>query len=183
MTRLTVALSDLKRLCAIDPADTTQDAGLAALLLAEQPPCEYALDPGILLASASDPGLLATLTLGAAECLAGSYLRQQARAPGVSDDFHVGPLSVSASRTDGPAQAGERLAVLGERRLGPFARATKRVAYDASLGLPDGSSKAALLALTSSAPSVFDGCSFDTGSFDDMAGDVARELAREGLRP
>ena len=177
MTRLIIVLADLKRLCALDPTDTTPDAGLSALLLAEQAPCEYALDPGVLIASASDPGLLATLTLGAAECLAGSYLRQQARAPGMSDDFHVGPLSVSASRTDGPAQVGERLAGQGEKRLGPFARAAKRVAYDASLGLPDGSSKAPLLALAYAAPSLLD------LSFDEMAGEVTRERALEGLCP
>lgn len=156
MTQLTIALADLKRLCAIDPADTSQDAGLALTIAAEQSVGEYALDPAILAASASDPGLLATLTLGVAECLAGSYLRQLARAPGVSDDFHIGPLSVSASRTDGPAQVGERLATQGLKRLEPFSRAIKRLAFDASAGVPDGSSRAPLLAQTNAAPSVFD---------------------------
>ena len=154
--QLTIAKADLKRLCALDPTDTTPDSDLDALISAEQPVGEWGLDPAVLTASASDPGLRATLTLGVAECLAGSYLRQSARAPGMTDDFHVGPLSVSASRTDGPAQLGERLAAQGEKRLEPFRRAAKRLAYDASAGVPDGSSRAPLLAAAPARPSVFD---------------------------
>ena len=155
MSLLPLTRADLKRLCAIEAGDTSQDAGLDDLLAAQQPVLEYALDPAILRAAASptaDGGLRATLVLGLAESLAGEWLREQARAPGAGDDFHLGPLSVSASRTDGPAQLGERLATQGVRRLAPFGRAPKSVGTDAVAsivgGVPDGSSRAPLLAQT-----------------------------------
>ena len=90
-----------------------------------------------------------------AETLAGEFLRRQARAPGATDDFHLGPLTVSASRTDSLAQLGERLSVQGLKRLEPLSRAARRTAYDASAGLPEGSSKAPLLLQTDSS-SAFD---------------------------
>ncbi len=155
MSLLPLTHADLKRLCAIEAADTSQDADLDGLLAAQQPALEYALDPAILRAASStdaDLGLRATLVLGMAESLAGEWLRAQARAPGAGDDFRLGPLSVSASRTDGPAPMGDRLAAQGGRRLAPFGRAPKSVGTDAigSIpgGTPDGSSRAPLLAQT-----------------------------------
>jgi len=155
MSPLPVTRAALKRLCAIDDADASQDAGLDALLAAQQPVLEYALDPAVLSAAtspAADAGLRATLALGVAEALAGEWLRRQGRAPGAGDDFHLGPLSVSASRTDTPTLVGERLESQGLKRLAPFGRATKSVAPDAVLsapgGAPDGSSRAPLLAQT-----------------------------------
>ena len=155
MSLLPLTHADLKRLCAIEAGDTSQDADLDDLLAAQQPVVEYALDPAILRAAvspAADGGLRATLVLGAAESLAGEWLRTQARAPGAGDDFRLGPLSVSASRTDGPAQTGERLALQGIKRLAPFGRAARSVGTDAALsvpgGTPDGSSRAPLLAQT-----------------------------------
>lgn len=153
-TVLPVTLAGVKLLCGI--GDTSQDTGITALIVLEQPALEYALDLAVLANAATDAGLQATLTLGAAEALAGAFLRNQARAPGATDDFHLGPLTISASRTDGPAQMAERLTASGAKRLEPFARAAKRVAYDASAGLLDGSAKAPLLAQTDSATSVFD---------------------------
>ena len=141
---------------------------MTLLLTGQQAALEYTLDPAILAASAGDAGLQATLTLGVAEALAGEFLRRQARAPGATDDFHLGPLTVSASRTDNQAQLGERLSLLGLKRLEPFGRAAKRMAYDASAGQPDGSSKAPLLmqtdtgAVCTSTPSLFDAGVFDT---------------------
>ena len=172
MPVLSITHADLKRLCAIASADTSSDSELDALIAAEQPAHEYALDPALLTASAADTGLGATLTLGVAETMAGSFLRQQARATGFTDDFHVGPLEVTASRTDSVTQLGERLSTQGEKRLEPFARAAKRVAYDASGGVPDGSSKAPLLAQADVTGSVFDlpfGCDlpFGDGNFGD----------------
>ncbi len=178
---LPLTRADLKRLCAVDPADTSEDAALDDLRTAQQPVLEYALDPAILgaaTAPAGDAGLRATLVLGVAESLAGEWLRGQARAPGAADDFHVGPLSVSASRTDGLAQAGERLAAQGARRLAPFGRAARSVAGDAAGGTPDGASRAPLLAGTALAPcppsgSVFDlpfDALFDNAAFFEAAG-------------
>ena len=115
-----------------------------------------------MAASAGDGGLAALLTLGVAEALAGEFLRRQARVPGATDDFHLGPLAVSASRTDSLAQLGERLAAAGLKRLEPFARAGRRAAYDASAGQPDGSSQAPLLlqadasSVWGATPSLFD---------------------------
>ncbi len=148
MSILPLTIADLKPLLALGATDTTYDADLTLLLLGQQAALEYTLDPAILTASAGNAGLLATLTLGVAEALAGEFLRRQARAPGATDDFHLGPLTVSASRTDNPAQLGERLAALGVKRLEPFGRASKRAAYEASAGQLDGSSKAPLLIQT-----------------------------------
>lgn len=165
---LPLTIADLKPLLALGAADTTFDADLTALLMGQQAALEYTLDPAILTASAGSAGLEATLTLGMAEALAGEFLRRQARAPGATDDFHLGPLTVSASRTDNLAQLGERLSALGLKRLEPFGRAAKRLAYDASVGQPDGSSKTPLLIQTdtggvcASTASLF-GDTFDTG--------------------
>lgn len=156
MTQLTITRADLKRLCAIAAADTSSDADMDALLAAEQAVHEYALDPAILTASMTNAGLSATLSLGVAESMAGSFLRQQARAAGATDDFHVGPLTVTASRTDNLAQLGERLAAQGQKRLEPFGRATKQAATDAAGLAPDGSGKIPLLAGTIATGSVFD---------------------------
>ncbi len=183
MSLLPLTRADLKRLCAIGAGDTSQDAALDDLLAAQQPVLEYALDPAILRAAASltaDAGLRATLVLGMAESLAGEWLRQQARALGAADDFHLGPLSVSVSRTDGPAQGGERLVAQGVRRLAPFGRASKSVGTDAAEsvagGASDGSARAPLLAQTMllrapafSLPSAFDDDPFSDDSFGEEA--------------
>ena len=165
MSILPLTIADLKPLLAIEAADTSADTDLTVLLTTQQAALEYALDPAILTASAGSAGLMATLTLGAAEALAGEYLRRQARAPGANDDFHLGPLTVSASRTDSPAQLGERLAAQGAKRLEPFGRAARSVAAEASGGLPDGSAKAVLIqaeaASAPAMPSLFDGMLFD----------------------
>ena len=156
MTVLTIALNDLKNLCALSLTDTTPDADLNAVIAAEQSVYEYALDPAILTASAGSAGLGATLTLGVSELLAGSYLRRQSRAPGATDDFHIGPLDVSASKTDSLPQLAERLATQGLKRLEPFGRAAKAMAADAAGGSPDGSGKTPLLAAVPAVGSLFD---------------------------
>ena len=162
MPILPLTIADLKPLLALEATDTTFDSDLTILLAGHLTALEYMLDPAILAASAGDAGLRAMLTLGAAEALAGEFLRRQARAPGATDDFHLGPLTVSASRTDNQAQLGERLAAAGANHLEPFGRAARRAAYDASAGQPDGSSKAPLLiqadssALCPVTPSLFD---------------------------
>ena len=161
MPTLTLTHADLKPLCAIEAADTSLDSDLDALIAAQQPVLEYALDPAVLAASSANAGLLATLTLGLAEALAGEWLRRQARAPGFTDDFHIGALVVTASRTDNLAQLGERLATQGAKRLEPFGRAIKRLAYDAAGGTPDGSAKTPLLAAMPTGSSVFDLPLFD----------------------
>lgn len=168
MPILPITTADLKLLLALQATDTVFDTELGGLLTTVQAAIEYTLDPAVLAASTGDAGLGALLKLGAAEMLAGEFLRRQARAPGATDDFHLGPLTVSASRTDNQAQLGERLVLLGAKRLEPFSRAGRRAAFDASAGLPDGSSRAPLLLQANSGivcaltPSLF-GSAFDTG--------------------
>ena len=163
MLILPLTIADLKSLLALEAADTSADADLAALLTTPQAALEYALDPAVLAASTGSAGLQATLVLGAAEALAGEYLRRQARKPGATDDFHLGPLTVSASRTDSPAQLGERLAAQGAKRLEPFGRAARSVAAEASAGQPDGAAKTTLIQAGAGAePSLFDDSVFDT---------------------
>lgn len=119
MTQLTITIAELRRLAGIDGADTSQDAALALVQTAEQAAVEYALDPAALAASAADAGLRATLTLGVAETLAGSFLGQQARAPGAADGVKVGGLSLSPV---GAADRADALGRQGATRLKPFAR-------------------------------------------------------------
>ncbi len=156
MTILTITRDDLKKLCALDLTDTVPNAALDSVIEAEQSVYEYVLDPAVLTASSGSEGLRATLTLGVSEVLSGSYLRRQARAPGATDDFHIGPLNVTASKTDSPPQIAERLASQGLKRLEPFLRASKMVASDAVGGSPDGSSKMPLLATAAATGSLFD---------------------------
>lgn len=113
-----VSLSAVKQLCMI--TDTSQDAGITALMTLEQPALEYALDPAVLAASVTDTRLLAVLTLGLTERMAGSYLEQQLRQPGYTDDFHIGGLDISASKTDNLVQLAVRLSEQGQARLLPY---------------------------------------------------------------
>jgi hypothetical protein len=115
---VTVSLAAVKQLCMI--TDTSQDADITALMTLEQPALEYALDPAVLAASIIDPRLLAVLTLGLTERMAGSYLEQQLRQPGYTDDFHIGGLDISASRTDNLVQLAVRLSEQGQARLLPY---------------------------------------------------------------
>lgn len=166
MPILTIGLSDLKRLCAIDAADVSEDAALNGLLSAEQPVHEYALDPALLTASAGDAGLRATLTLGVAEAMAGSFLQVQARALGVTDDIHIGPLTIKSSAVS-PVELGRSLAAQGTARLAPFARASKSVAASA-LGTVagDDGTHGTLLATQPTTGSIFDVSPFDHSPFD-----------------
>ena len=95
---LTIAASDIKRLCGI--LDTSQDAVLTALLLAEQPAAEYALDPALLarvVVAGTDAGALSTLTLGVAEQLAGSFLAGLGRFPHFAEPLPLPALMPQAA--------------------------------------------------------------------------------------
>ena len=115
---VTVTVAEIKRLCMI--TDGSQDAAIGALLAAEQPAWEYGLDPAVLTAAQTDARLLAVLTLGLTERMAGSYLEQQLRQPGYTDDFKLGSLDVTASRTDNLVQLAVRLSEQGRGRLAPY---------------------------------------------------------------
>ena len=95
---LTIAASDIKRLCGI--LDTSQDAVITALLTAEQPAAEYALDPALLarvIVAGTDAGALSTLTLGVAEQLAGSFLAGLGRFPHFAEPLPLPALMPQAA--------------------------------------------------------------------------------------
>ena len=123
---LVVTTAEVKRLCQIAVSDTTQDSDVAALISAEQPAWEYTIDPEVLAAGETDSRLSALLTLGLAERMAGSYLEQKLRLPGYTDDFHIGGLDVSASKTANLAQLAVRLADAGNARLEPYLWAARQ---------------------------------------------------------
>jgi len=117
---LTITTAAVKRLCQISSGDTSQDGDIAALIGAEQAAWEYTIDPAVLTAAGTDSRLAALLALGLAERMAGSYLEQKLRVPGYTDDFRVGGLDISASKTDSLAQLALRLAEAGRARLEPY---------------------------------------------------------------
>ena len=123
---LTITTAQVKRLCQIGSGDTSQDADIGALIGAEQAAWEYTLDPAVLTAAGTDTRLGALLALGLAERMAGSYLEQKLRLPGYTDDFHIGGLDVSASKTDSLAQLAVRLAEAGKSRLEPYGWASRQ---------------------------------------------------------
>ena len=140
MTQLSLTVADVKRLCAVDPADTSQDAAMAALMAAEQPVHEYALDPGILagaVAPGGDAGLKATLTLGVAEVLAGDYLQTVARGLDFEDSFQVGTLRLVTRPAQTPGALGLSLTRQGLARLAPFTRAARAQTGGAAGATPD----------------------------------------------
>ena len=139
MTVLVIGLADLKRLCSLDPGDTSQDGALAALQTAEQAVHEWALDPGILALAAGlggDPGARATLTLGVAEVMAGDYLQTVARA-GTIAGFRVAGFQVVIPPGQTSGLLGSALTKQGLARLAPFTRAARSVAGAAAGLLPD----------------------------------------------
>ena len=137
MTQLIITLAEIKRQCAI--GDTSQDAAITALLAAEQLAHEYALDPGILglaVAVGGDAGLLATLTLGVGEILAGDYLQTAARA-GSLVGFRVSSLAFSIAPGQTPGQLGSGLTKQGLARLSPFTRSARSRTSGAAGLTPD----------------------------------------------
>jgi len=93
---------------------------------AEQAAWEFTIDPAVLAAAGADARLGALLALGLSERMAGSYLEQKLRLPGYTDDFHIGGLDVSASKTDSLAQLAVRLADAGRSRLEPYLWASRQ---------------------------------------------------------
>ena len=122
---LVITTAEVKRLCQISAGDTSQDGDIAALIEAEQAAWEFTIDPAVLTAG-TDARLGALLALGLSERMAGSYLEQKLRLPGYTDDFHIGGLDVSASKTDSLAQLAVRLAEAGRARLEPYLWASRQ---------------------------------------------------------
>lgn len=119
MSILTIALSDLRRLCGLDAGDTSQDTDLAAVRDAEQAALEYVIDPDTLADTGS---VRAVLVLGVGEQIAGSYLQRLARAPLPLGPLSVGPLKLSAPTSAEWRALGLDLVTAGTLRLAPFTR-------------------------------------------------------------
>jgi hypothetical protein len=132
---LPVTLASVKLLLGI--SDTSQDAGITALIALEQPALEYALDPAILAYTASDSGLLATLTLGATECLAGAFLATAGRNPESLPQqtvFKISVVEIATKPLALPTALGLALVTTGLARLKPFSRSERSLARSASGG-------------------------------------------------
>jgi hypothetical protein len=123
---LTIAAADLRRLCGLASTDTSLDTILNGVLTSEQPALEQALDPGQLLSATEGeaPGLLATLTLGVAEQLAGSALQIVARQPLALTKLTFGGLALTPPTPAEYAALGLALIAKGTARLGGYTRAT-----------------------------------------------------------
>ena len=123
---LVIAVADIKRLMGVAASDSSQDAALAALIMAEQLAREYALDPAVLAAAVSalvpNAGLKALLTLGIAEQIAGSALSEAGRVPGIADDVQISALHFTTSHGASPDKLGAELTAQGTARLAPFSR-------------------------------------------------------------
>lgn len=172
-TILPVTVAGVKLLCGI--TDGSQDAPIAALIGLGQAALEYALDPAILANWDSDEGLGATLTLGATEALAGSFLATLGRPATWQQTFRLATLEVSTRPVNDLATLGAALAGQGAARLGPFCRAASSVARTAAGGdalLDDGTPAPLLLSLSTAADAVFDGVLGADGKTEPPGGDV-----------
>jgi hypothetical protein len=127
---LTIATADMRRLAGIDAADTSYDTILAAVVTAEQPAAEVALDPTTL--SGASGYLLSLLTLGVTEQLAGSYLQQKARAPIALGTLTIGTLVLTQPNATTLQRLGDSLVLKGTTRLAPYTTATNAAALAAS---------------------------------------------------
>ena len=145
---LPVTLAGVKLLCGI--GDTSQDAGITALIALQQGALEYALDPAILANTANDAGLLATLVLGVTETLAGGWLCAQGRqivaaaltaaASATQETFRLSTLEISTRPLPADlakadlVKLGAALVTQGVARLSPFTRSARSLARTAAGG-------------------------------------------------
>jgi hypothetical protein len=140
MSVLTLTLDNVKLLCGI--GDTSLDTPISALIALQQPALEYALDPVILANTATDAGLMATLSLGVTEVLAGAFVEAQARNPEASaileqQTFKISTLEISTKpliTSLDLTKIGAALSASGLARLAPFSRSARSLARAASGG-------------------------------------------------
>ncbi|HRF61142.1 MAG TPA: hypothetical protein PLH94_14660 [Fimbriimonadaceae bacterium] len=114
---LSVTRAKVKEKAGIDVTDF--DAAIDNLIADWIPVIEYALLPWAL-ADTGNAGLQATLNLGAAELIAGEFLAQIGRKPGVLDAIQIGDLVLSPLRRV-PSDA-YGLKEQGAARLRPYVR-------------------------------------------------------------
>lgn len=88
---LTLSTSQIKEKAGVDSSEF--DSEIDNLLDAWTPVIEYAIADEFL-ADTANVGLQATLTLGAAELIAGEFLAQLGRRPGAMDSIRIESLSL-----------------------------------------------------------------------------------------
>jgi hypothetical protein len=88
---LTVSVAVVRAKCRI--LDTEFDTEIEDLIDEQLPVIEYAV-LAEHIANTGDTGLQATLNLGAAEIIAGEFLAQTFREPGVAEEIQVGELTI-----------------------------------------------------------------------------------------
>ncbi len=120
---LNVSREAVKRKCRVEGSD--YDAVIDALIGEQVPVIEYAIQPEHL-ADGENAGLQATLTLGATEIVAGEFLAEIFREPGVYEeiefsDFRIGSRMVFQS---GGIQDPFLLKLQGWMRLLPYLKPT-----------------------------------------------------------
>jgi hypothetical protein len=151
---LTIATADMRRLAGIDAADTSYDTILAAVVTAEQPAAEVALDPTTL--SGASGYLLSLLTLGVTEQLAGSYLQQKARAPIALGTLTIGTLVLTQPNATTLQRLGDSLVLKGTTRLAPYTPAGIRATATATNAAALAASKATTAAADAAARAELD---------------------------
>jgi len=88
---LTVTVAAVRAKCRI--ADTTYDTEIDALIDEHLAVIEYSV-LAEHIANTGDSGLQATLNLAATEMIAGEFLAQSFREPGVAEELQVGELTI-----------------------------------------------------------------------------------------
>ena len=88
---LTVTVATVRSKCRI--LDTELDTEIEDLIDEQLPAIEYAV-LAEHIANTGDTGLQATLSLGAAEIIAGEFLAQTFREQGVAEELQVGELTI-----------------------------------------------------------------------------------------
>lgn len=88
---LTITVAAVRAKCRI--VDTEFDTEIDALIDEQLPVIEYSI-LAEHIANTGDTGLQATLNLGATEIIAGEFLAQTFREPGVAEEIQVGELTI-----------------------------------------------------------------------------------------
>jgi hypothetical protein len=113
---LTVTRARIKEKCGV--ADTTYDTPIDNIISDYVAAIEYSVEDQYI-ADVSNPGLQATLNLGALEVCCGEFYAQRFREPGAADVLDVDGI-VLKPNFDGSARDPSGLVLAGWSRLAPY---------------------------------------------------------------
>lgn len=117
---LVVTVATVRAKCRIP--DTSLDAEIDALIDEQLPVIEYSI-LAEHIANTGDTGLQATLNLGAAEVIAGEFLAQTFREPGVAEVIEIGELKIGDRLPPrAPINDPHLLKDQGWKRLAPYVK-------------------------------------------------------------